>query len=183
MSALGRHTALAPASGSRDDPWRASSPPIYQTATFEQESAAGFGAFDYARSGNPTRETLEKHCARLEGAHGAFAFASGVAAVTAVARLVRTGERIVAHTGLYGGTQRLLSRLAEERGVEVAFAGTNIVGRIIQCAQREATRGVDVANHRKACHRQPIGLMLFKCAAHRDGHFARFEYIAVTDIS
>jgi cystathionine beta-lyase len=121
VSALGRHTALAPASGSRDDPWRASSPPIYQTATFEQESAAGFGAFDYARSGNPTRETLEKHCARLEGAHGAFAFASGVAAITAVARLVRTGERIVAHTGLYGGTQRLLSRLTEERGVEVVW--------------------------------------------------------------
>lgn len=121
MTAVGRHTALGLAAGLRGDPWRASSPPIYQTATFEQESASGFGEFDYARSGNPTRETLERHCARLEGAHAACAFASGVAAMTAVARLVRSGERIVAHTGLYGGTQRLLARLADERGVEVVW--------------------------------------------------------------
>jgi len=118
---LGRHTRLVPAEGSRGDPWRASAPPIYQTATFEQEHAAGFGAFDYARSGNPTREMLERHCAQLEGAVGACAFASGVAAITAVTRLVRSGERIVAHTGLYGGTQRLLARLADERGVDVVW--------------------------------------------------------------
>ncbi len=121
MNDIGRHTALVPQHGSRGDPWRASAPPIYQTATFEQESASEFGTYDYARSGNPTREMLERHCASLEDAQAAFAFASGVAAVTAVARLVQSGERLVAHTGLYGGTQRLLARLAQERGVEVVW--------------------------------------------------------------
>lgn len=136
MSRIGRHTALAPTDGSRGDPWRASAPPIYQTATFAQESASEFGTYDYARSGNPTREMLERHCATLEGAHAAFAFASGVAAVTAVTRLVRSGERIVAHTGLYGGTQRLLARLAEERGVDVAW--TDLVDGNARAAVRGA---------------------------------------------
>lgn len=121
MKKPGRHTELAPVQGSRGDPWRASAPPIYQTATFSQECASRFGAFDYARSGNPTREMLERHCARLDGAERAFAFASGIAAVSAVAGLVRSGERIVAHASLYGGTQRLLARLAEERGVQVVW--------------------------------------------------------------
>lgn len=119
---VGKHTRFALVAGSPGDPWRASSPPIYQTATFEQESPEGFGRFDYSRSGNPTRETLERHLARLEGAAGACAFASGIAAVAAVTRLVRPGERIVAHTDLYGGTQRLLSRICAERGIDVAYA-------------------------------------------------------------
>jgi cystathionine beta-lyase len=120
-SSVGRYTHLGLAQGSPGDPWHASSPPIYQTATFAQEEADAIGAFEYSRSGNPTRETLERHCARLEGATGACAFSSGVAALAAVSRLVRCGERIVVHNGLYGGTQRLLSRLAEDRGVEVVW--------------------------------------------------------------
>jgi cystathionine beta-lyase len=118
----GKHTRFALLEGSPGDPWRASSPPIYQTATFEQASPEEFGRFDYARSGNPTRETLERHCARLDGAAGACAFASGIAAVAAVTRLLRPGERIVAHTDLYGGTQRLLSRVCAERGIDVHYA-------------------------------------------------------------
>lgn len=121
-AAAGKHTRFALIEGSPGDPWRASSPPIYQTATFEQESPEGFGRFDYARSGNPTRETLERHCARLDGAAGACAFASGIAAVAAVTRLLRPGERILAHTDLYGGTQRLLSRICAERGIDVVYA-------------------------------------------------------------
>ncbi len=104
------------------DRWRASSPPIYQTATFEQEDPAGFGRYDYARSGNPTREALERHCARLEGAAGARAFSSGMAAIAAATSLVRSGGRIVAHRDLYGGTQRWLGHLASHRGIDVVHA-------------------------------------------------------------
>ncbi|MBL9120574.1 MAG: PLP-dependent transferase [Phycisphaerae bacterium] len=118
----GKHTRYALLEGSPGDPWRASSPPIYQTATFEQESPEGFGRYDYARSGNPTRETLERHVARLEGAVGCVALASGVAAITAVTRLLVPGDRLVAHLDLYGGTQRLLSCLAGERGIDVVHA-------------------------------------------------------------
>ncbi len=105
-----------------DDPYRASAPPIYQTATFEQEDPAGFGRYDYARSGNPTRETLERHVARLESAVGSKAFASGMAAIAAVTSLVPSGGRIVAHRDLYGGTQRWLAHLASHRGIDVVHA-------------------------------------------------------------
>ena len=69
-----------------------------------------------------------------------------------------------------------------ECGIEIAFAGADIIGRIIQCAQGEAAGGVEIADHRKACHRETVGLILVECAAHRDGHFARLEDIAITDI-
>jgi cystathionine beta-lyase/cystathionine gamma-synthase len=61
------------------DPYRASSVPIYQTATFAQETADGDGPYDYTRSGNPMREALEGVLARLDGAAAALAYASGVA--------------------------------------------------------------------------------------------------------
>lgn len=118
----GRHTWLAPQSHGIGDPWLAASPPIYQTATFEQTSPEGFGRFDYSRSGNPTRELLERHVARLEGAAGCAAFASGMAALAAVTRLLRPGDRLVAHLDLYGGTQRLLTQLCAERGIDVVYA-------------------------------------------------------------
>jgi cystathionine beta-lyase len=106
------------------DPHRPVATPIYQTATFEQESALEFGKYDYSRSGNPTRSVVESLIAELEGGAGArsFAFASGLAALTAVTRLVRTGEEIVASDDLYGGTYRLLSRILEPAGVIVKYA-------------------------------------------------------------
>src|SRR5438552_2885719 len=62
------------------DPYRPMATPIYHTATFEQESATEFGAYDYSRSGNPTRTVLERQLAEMENANRAFAFASGMAA-------------------------------------------------------------------------------------------------------
>lgn len=106
------------------DPHRPVATPIYQTATFEQESALEFGKYDYSRSGNPTRSVVESLVAELEGGAGArsFAFASGLAALSAVTRLVRPGEEIVASDDLYGGTYRLLSRILEPTGVIVKYA-------------------------------------------------------------
>jgi cystathionine beta-lyase len=105
-----------------DDPFRPSTTPIYQTATFAQESTAAFGRYDYSRSGNPTRSVLETQLARLEGARHAFTFASGLAALTAVTRLLRPGDEVVADVDLYGGTVRLLSRLVAPHGVTVRYA-------------------------------------------------------------
>ena len=62
-------------------------PPIYQTATFEQPTATEFGDYDYTRSGNPTRSVLEQQLANLEDAKYACAFASGMAALTALTRM------------------------------------------------------------------------------------------------
>lgn len=119
MRARTRIVSFDPSPG---DPFRPVATPIYQTATFDQESALEFGRFDYSRSGNPTREVLEKHLARLDSGARALAFASGLAALTAATRLLRPGDEILASDDLYGGTYRLFSRVLAERGVSVRYA-------------------------------------------------------------
>jgi cystathionine beta-lyase len=104
------------------DPFRPISTPIYQTATFEQEHADQFGRYDYSRSGNPTRTVLEEQLAQLENADRAFAFASGLAAISSVARLFSAGDEILACDDLYGGTYRLFSKILNRTGVKVRYA-------------------------------------------------------------
>ena len=104
------------------DRFRPTATPIYQTATFEQEHADQFGDYDYSRSGNPTRTVLEEQVARLEGGTRGFAFASGMAAITAVARTLRTGDEILADIDLYGGTCRLFTRILERSGITANYA-------------------------------------------------------------
>jgi cystathionine beta-lyase len=106
------------------DPYRAIAPPIYQTATFKQISATEFGEYDYTRSGNPTRTLLETQLAALEDGAFASAFASGMAAITALTRLLNNGEEIVAGNDLYGGTVRLLEQLRKRQGINVRYVDT-----------------------------------------------------------
>jgi cystathionine beta-lyase len=95
--------------------------PIYQTATFEQEHADSFGEYDYSRSGNPTRHVLEEQLARLENGAAGYCFSSGMAAIANVARLLRSGDEIVADADLYGGTCRLFSQVLERGGISVRY--------------------------------------------------------------
>ncbi len=106
---------------SNDDAYGAISPPIYQTATFRQRSADDFGEYDYTRSGNPTRTLVERQLARLENGGYACAFASGMAALVALTRLVAAGEEIVAGNDLYGGTVRLLEQILPRLGIVVRY--------------------------------------------------------------
>ncbi|KAI9344991.1 cystathionine beta-lyase [Obelidium mucronatum] len=85
------------------DPYNASSVPIYQTATFKQTSASEMGAFDYTRSGNPTRSVLETHLEKLMRCERAFVTTTGMSALDAILRLVRSGDEIIAGDDLYGG--------------------------------------------------------------------------------
>ncbi|HSL82402.1 MAG TPA: PLP-dependent transferase [Thermoanaerobaculia bacterium] len=103
------------------EPARATSTPIYQTATFALEPD-GAGRWDYSRSGNPTRDVLEAQLAALDGAAGSLASASGMAALTAVLRLVPPGGRVVAGRDLYGGTSRLLDHAGAAAGLRVTTA-------------------------------------------------------------
>jgi len=107
-----------PAPGDRFTP---ANTPIYQTATFRQEDATEFGEYDYSRSGNPTRTVVEKQIAALEGGTRGFCFATGLAAITAVTRLVSPGEEILACDDLYGGAYRLFSRILAKRGINVRY--------------------------------------------------------------
>src|ERR1041384_5769880 len=110
--------------GRGDDAHGAIVPPIYQTATFEQPAATEFGEYDYTRSGNPTRTLLEEQLADLENASYACAYASGMAALTALTRIVKPGEEIIAGDDLYGGTVRLLDRLSSHQNISVRYVDT-----------------------------------------------------------
>ena len=104
------------------DPFRPMATPIYQTATFEQEEATAFGPYDYSRSGNPTRTVLEEQVALLENGTRGFCFASGMAAITCITRLVRSGDEILADSDLYGGTCRLFTRVLDRTGIVARYA-------------------------------------------------------------
>jgi len=107
-----------PAPGDRCAP---ANTPIYQTATFRQQDATEFGEYDYSRSGNPTRAAVEKQIAALESGSRGFCFSTGLAAITAVTRLVSPGEEILVCDDLYGGTYRLFSRILANRGITVRY--------------------------------------------------------------
>jgi cystathionine gamma-lyase len=96
-------------------------PPIHLATTFVQPGAGTWGEYDYSRSGNPTRATLEKTLASLEGGCGALAFASGMAATHTVSLLCQAGEHVVATSDMYGGTYRLLHQICSRAGIEVSL--------------------------------------------------------------
>ena len=93
--------------------------PIFQTSTYAQPKVGQPRRFDYARSGNPTREALQTALASLEGATSAFAFASGLAAETTLLLTLSPGDHVVLGDDVYGGTYRLLSRVMERWGLRL----------------------------------------------------------------
>ena len=85
--------------------------PIYATSTYAQESPGQFKGFDYSRTANPTRQSLEECMADLEGGGKAFAFASGMAATATVLELLDSGDHVISMDDLYGGTYRLFENV------------------------------------------------------------------------
>lgn len=85
--------------------------PIYQTSTYEQRGLGENTEWEYSRTGNPTRASLEALIAELEGGQAGFAFGSGMAAITAVLSLFGTGDRIMISSNVYGGTFRVLDKI------------------------------------------------------------------------
>jgi cystathionine gamma-synthase len=94
-------------------------PPIYQSSTFVQDGVGGLrGGYEYGRSGNPTRTSLEKQLAALEGGKRALSFASGLAAEDALLRAVlQPGDHVVLGNDVYGGTHRLINRIHGAWGI------------------------------------------------------------------
>ena len=117
-------TLLAQAGNRRDAQTGAISTPIYQTATFAHPEFGQSTGFDYSRTSNPTRLALEEALAAAEGGARGFAFASGMAAIDAVLRLLSPGDRIVITEDLYGGTFRLLEQVFRPLGIEAVYADT-----------------------------------------------------------
>ncbi|WP_047417173.1 cystathionine gamma-synthase [Cellulophaga sp. Hel_I_12] len=100
-----------------DKAYGAVMPPIYQTSTYAQKSPGEHLGYAYSRSANPTRSALEKSLASIENGEYGLAFASGLAAIDAVLKLLNPGDEVIATNDLYGGSYRLFNRIFEKYGL------------------------------------------------------------------
>lgn len=114
-------TRLVLAGQQTDGCYRSIVPPIYQSAIFGFDDVGVTRGYDYTRSGNPTRTALEEVLADLEGGAGAVAVNTGMAAISTVLGLFDAGDHIICSHDCYGGTERLLRTLRDQRKLEVSF--------------------------------------------------------------
>ena len=113
---------LAVHAGVRPDPVSgAIMTPIYQTSTYAQDDVGQHTGFEYSRTDNPTRSALQESLAALEGGNYALAFASGMAAIDTLLRLIRPGQHIISGDDVYGGTFRLFDKVLANYGLEFTF--------------------------------------------------------------
>ncbi|MBI2835739.1 MAG: PLP-dependent transferase [Acidobacteria bacterium] len=99
--------------------------PIFQTATYVQEELGRHKGYEYARTQNPTRTALEANLAAIEGGKAAFAFASGMAAIGAIASLLRAGDHMVVTDNTYGGTFRLFDKVLTRYSLDFSYVDTS----------------------------------------------------------
>ena len=110
---------------SPDPAYGAVMPPIYQTSTYAQSTPGGHKGFEYSRTHNPTRQALEKSIASIENGQHGLAFASGLAAMDAVMKLLKPGDEVISTNDLYGGSYRLFMKIFEDFGLKFHFVGMN----------------------------------------------------------
>src|SRR6476619_4972827 len=99
--------------------------PIYQTSTYVQEALGRHKGFEYGRTQNPTRMALEANVAAIEKGNAGFAFASGMAAIGAIATLLKSGDHVVVSDNTYGGTFRLFDKVLQRYGLTFSYVDTS----------------------------------------------------------
>lgn len=120
-----KKTALIHGGTGVDRATGAVTPPIYQTSTYKQEKIGQLKeGYEYSRTANPTRTSIERLIADLEGGARGFAFGSGMAAIHAVFNLLESGDHIVMTDDVYGGTFRLMQRVLPKFNIQVTFVDT-----------------------------------------------------------
>ena len=108
--------------GQEPDPaYGAVMPPIYQTSTYAQQKPGDHKGYEYSRTHNPTRTALEKSVASLENGQHGLAFASGLAAIDAIVKLLTPGDEIISSNDLYGGSYRLFDKIFKGVGLHFHF--------------------------------------------------------------
>ena len=115
--------------------------PIYQTSTYQQFELEGNPRWEYSRTGNPTRAALEALIAELEGGTAGFAFASGMAAITTVLQLFKSGTKILISSNVYGGTYRVLDKVFRQFGLGYDYVDTSDIASI-EAAITEDVRAI-----------------------------------------
>src|SRR3982751_3018044 len=95
--------------------------PIFQTSTYVQEELGKHKGFEYARTQNPTRATLERNIAAIEGGKAAYAFASGMASIGAITTMLQSGDHVVVTDNTYGGTFRLFDKVLTKYGLDFTY--------------------------------------------------------------
>ena len=132
-----RFGTLAVHAGQRPDPATgAIMTPIYQTSTYAQEAIGKHKGYEYARVSNPTRTALEANVAALEGARHGAAFASGLAAIEAIVKLLNAGDHVVCGNNVYGGTDRLFREVLSRFGLEFTFVDTRDLKALEEAIQK-----------------------------------------------
>ncbi|MEW9671035.1 cystathionine beta-lyase [Ammoniphilus sp. 3BR4] len=119
----------------------ASSTPMYLASTYHQFDVDAPGAYDYSRSGNPTRHALEETIAELEAGTAGFAFSSGMAAISTVFLLFSSGDHLIVSEDVYGGTYRVLSEVLSRMGITCSFVDTTDLDKV-KAALTPQTKGV-----------------------------------------
>ena len=108
---------------SLDTRYNAVMPPIYQTSTYAQSSPGNHKGYEYSRTHNPTRTALQRSFASIENANYGLAFASGLAAIDAIIKLLKPGDEVISTNDLYGGTYRLFTKIFSTYGIKFHFVG------------------------------------------------------------
>ncbi len=109
---------------------------IYPTSTYVQEEIGKNKGYEYARVSNPTRDRLETNLAALEGGIAAKVFGSGMAAINAVATMLKAGDHVVAGHNLYGGTPRLFNQVLADFGLTFTYVDTSNVNNVERAFQK-----------------------------------------------
>ena len=104
--------------------------PIYQTSTYAQEGPGEHKGYEYSRTANPTREALERSMASVEKGEYGIAFSSGMAAISSVMKLLKSGDHIICSDDVYGGTFRLYDKIYKNFGLEFSFVDTSNLSNI-----------------------------------------------------
>jgi cystathionine gamma-lyase/cystathionine beta-lyase/cystathionine gamma-lyase/homocysteine desulfhydrase len=125
LDPLARFSTICIHAGQEPDPATgAIITPIYQTSTYVQEALGQHKGHEYARTSNPTRGALEGNIAAIEGGKAGFAFASGMAAIGAVATMLESGDHVIVTDNTYGGTYRLFERVLRRYGLTFSYVDT-----------------------------------------------------------
>ncbi len=118
-------------------------PPVYQTSTYAQSDVGVHQGYDYSRAGNPTRANLEMAVASLEGATHGIAFASGMAALSAIITHFKAGDHFIVSENVYGGTYRVLTQVFDRFGIGSTWVDTSALDNVV-AALRPATVAIMV---------------------------------------